>query len=375
VKVLYVTQGWTVHDRRFVDGLVRQGHEVIYRAVATIPASRLRDLRTAGLSSVDQWGAQGMAFWLRLPRMARELRALCREVRPDVIHAGPIQRGAFVAALAGCRPLVSMSWGSDILLHARRGVGRRIAGWTLRRTDNLLCDCETVRAQCVRLGADPTRLVVFPWGVDLEDFKPGRRGEMRSMLGWETSFVLISARAWEPVYGVGLMAQAFADAVRRSASLRLLLLGDGSERGRIRHVLRQDGVGARVHVAGSVEHADLPAYFRAADLYISASHSDGSSVTLLEAMACGLPAVVSDIPSNREWIEDGSTGWTFRDGDPASLREAILHAAGAGPRLTEMGMQARRVAERRADWSKNLTRLAEAYEQARDTSARRLRGA
>jgi glycosyltransferase involved in cell wall biosynthesis len=120
-----------------------------------------------------------------------------------------------------------------------------------------------------------------------------------------------------------------------------------------------------------VRHNDLPDYFRSADLYVSASRSDGSSVTLLEAMASGLPAVVSDIPSNLEWVESGVHGWTFRDGDPHSLAEAILDAFDKRARLKAMGRAVRELAEARADWTKNFRRLYEAYALAESCADRR----
>ena len=364
MKVLYLTQGWTVHDRRFVVGLLGAGHQVVYRAVGTIPAARAKDLATQGVLSIGEWRAAGSAFWLRLPGLVRAVRRLCQEIRPDIIHAGPIQRGAFLAALAGCRPLVSMSWGSDLLFHARGGVERWVARWTLRRSDSLLCDCEAVRSASIRLGIDPGRIVVFPWGVDLETFTPRGPSRVREALGWKESFVLVSARAWEPGYGVDLVAEAFATASSEAGDIRLMLLGDGSEKGRIRRRLEAGGSLRKTYLPGPIEHTDLPGYFRDADLYVSASSRDGSSVTMLEAMACGLPALVSDIPSNLEWVDGGSNGWTFRDGDSLSLAAAILQAHKSRGRLKEMGAAARRVTETRADWSKNFPRLQDAYELA-----------
>ena len=375
VKVLYLTQGWTVHDRRFVGGLLGAGHQVVYRAVGTIPGGGAKDLEAAGVLSVGEWRASGPGFWFRLPGLVRAVRRLCQESHPDIIHAGTIQRGSFVAALAGCRPLVSMSWGSDLLFHARRGLGRWVARWTLRRSDSLLCDCEAVRREGVRLGIDRSRIVVFPWGVDLDMFTPGGPGAVREALGWKESFVLVSARAWEPGYGVDLVAEAFATASSEAADLRLMLLGDGSESRRIRRKLEPGGALRRAHLPGPIEHKDLPGYFRDADLYVSASRRDGSSVTMLEAMACGLPALVSDIPSNLEWVDGGSNGWTFRDGDSHSLAAAILRARKNRGRLKEMGAAARGVTEKRADWSKNFLRLQEAYELAQAGSRRKSLGA
>jgi glycosyltransferase involved in cell wall biosynthesis len=79
-------------------------------------------------------------------------------------------------------------------------------------------------------------------------------------------------------------------------------------------------------------------------------------------MACGKPALVSDIPGNREWVKPGENGWWFRDGDEADLARAILEAVSARARLPEMGKAARCTAEQRADWEKNFPLLLEAYQ-------------
>ncbi len=144
------------------------------------------------------------------------------------------------------------------------------------------------------------------------------------------------------------------------------MLGGGSLETHVRARLDETGLADRVHFAGKVTLEDLPACYRAADLYLSASRSDGSSVSLLEAMACGLPALVSDIPGNREWVAADENGWWFRSGDAVSLTEAILAAQAAGSGLRQCGMRSRVIAEARADWARNFPRLLEAYQMAID---------
>jgi len=205
----------------------------------------------------------------------------------------------------------------------------------------------------------------------LQHFSPQRPGnsaaesDLRARLGWgDEAFVLLSTRGWAPLYGVEELARAFVRAARQRPQLRLLMLGNGPQASLVRRIFMQGGVLDRVHFPGQVSQESLPRYYHAADLYISASHSDGSSVSLMEALACGVPALVSDIPGNREWIEPGVQGWWFPVGDVDALANAILHAADGRERLPKMGRAARQLAEARANWEKNFPKLLEAYELA-----------
>ena len=75
---------------------------------------------------------------------------------------------------------------------------------------------------------------------------------------------------------------------------------------------------------GRVDREELVNYLNAADIYVSTSYSDGTSLCLLEAMATGLPAVVTDVPANLEWIENGHNGFTANRGNPHKVTDALL---------------------------------------------------
>jgi glycosyltransferase involved in cell wall biosynthesis len=163
---------------------------------------------------------------------------------------------------------------------------------------------------------------------------------------------------------VEVIANAFARAAQGRPDLRLVMLGNGSQAASLRRIFIQAGVMDQVYFPGQVNYADLPRFYRSADLYVSASHSDGTSISLLEALACGCPALVSDIPGNREWVAPGKQGWLFADGDAEALAGALLLAFDRRAQLGEMGRAARRLAEQRADWRNNFPHLLEAYELA-----------
>jgi glycosyltransferase involved in cell wall biosynthesis len=84
----------------------------------------------------------------------------------------------------------------------------------------------------------------------------------------------------------------------------------------------------------------------------------------MEALASGLPCLVSDIPGNREWVSEGKNGWLFTDGDPDALATKIVQTFDQRESLSKIGWAAHAVAEERADWMKNSEKLMLAYQQA-----------
>jgi glycosyltransferase involved in cell wall biosynthesis len=361
MRILYFSRDYTTHDHRFLSAMAKTEHQVYYlRLEANGQVFEERSL-PANIEMVDWLGGTQPARLKDGPRLLEDLRRVIRKVQPDLVQAGPIQRSAFLAALAGFHPLVSMSWGYDLLHDARRNLWW---GWatryTLTHSDALVTDCDTTRKLAISYGMAEGRIVTFPWGIDLHHFHLPTIERPNAQ-----AFSLLSTRNFEPIYGMDVIARAFVIAARKRPELQMTLLGGGSQWPAIRRILLVGGVFDRVQFPGLVTHADLPAYYQAADMYICASHSDGTSISLLEAFACGTPAIISDIPGNREWITPGVNGWLFPDGDANGLASFILQAIDGRNSLAEMGKKARQLAEARADWDKNFLQLEKAYALAR----------
>lgn len=363
MRVVYFSRRYTPHDHRFLASLAETEHQVAFLQLEEWgPQLEARPV-PPGIEAIDWWGGRRRLRAWDWPRAALEVRSVLRRYAPDVVHAGPVHSTASLAALSDRGGLLTMSWGSDLMLGAQRGLGRWLARWTLARSVAFVGDCQAVADKAAELGMPRRRMFLFPWGVDLNRFRPGASPALRARFGWGTDeIVLLSTRGWEPVYGLPELAQAFVALAQTEPRARLLLLGTGSLAPDLRQLFERGSVIDRVAFAGHVPEMNLPAYFQASDLYLSASHSDGSSISLLQAMACGLPAVVSDIAGNREWIESGQGGWWFKVKDQPALVEAMGRAIAAGPETWErMGVANRRIAEAKADWSENFPRLLAAY--------------
>lgn len=358
MRVLYFSKDYTIHDHRFLDALGMTDHEVFWLRLSH--DSKLdRRLPVPDAIASLEWNAVSDNPHL-------ELKRTLDAVLPDLVHAGPVQSCAYPVAMAGFHPLLSMSWGSDILWDALSEPGRSQAIQALERTALFACDCETVASAAEELGFPRDRMVIFPWGVDLSRFTPWRSLDLRSSLGWENAVVLLSTRAHEQIHGVEILVEGFIQALDSHPELRLLMLNGGSLHGDLVEQLEMVGLKDRVHFAGNIDLTNLAHYYHAADIYVSAARVDGSSISLLEAMACGLPSIVSDIPGNREWVQPGLNGWWFSDGESGSLAEVIDSALCETDAWDNYRSMARKIAEERADWEVNFKILLNAYQRAID---------
>jgi glycosyltransferase involved in cell wall biosynthesis len=155
----------------------------------------------------------------------------------------------------------------------------------------------------------------------------------------------------------------FLIAQRTTGNLRLFLLGGGSQEQKIRSFVNENNLQDRVHFCGYKQNQDLAGYYQAADLYLSASHIDGSSVALMEAMACGCIPVVSDIPANLEWVKHGEQGLVFSHGNAENLAENLVYAEKSRQLFQTWSNNARKKTQADADWVKNKQKLLEIYER------------
>jgi len=206
--------------------------------------------------------------------------------------------------------------------------------------------------------------VQFPWGIEAGFFSP--KGKVQSVAQFPDSgsVPFISTRTWAPLYGIATLLDAFRIAHNRDPRLKLLLLNDGPEAGLVRDFIAKHKLEKVILTPGTVSREALPQWFRAARGYISCTLADGTSVSLLEAMATGLAVVVSDIPANREWVIEGENGALAQPGLADAFAAKLLWVANLDTdQRAAIAERNQKVVAERADWDKNFLRLLNFYEQ------------
>jgi L-malate glycosyltransferase len=343
--------GAEMQAHRLARELIARGHDV--EIVTTRPSGepRLAVLEGVPVRRLFAFGNRRV-WWRGAPYSysALLLSHLLRH-RPDIVHAHQAFHPAWAAVVArrhfgGAPVVVKVATAGEFgdLLQMREGratlpVGSRLLlRQIVAHADALVAISSAVEEELRAEGAK--NIVRIPNGVSLPLPAP-TRDQARRALGLDGKIVLYVGRAGAQK-GADLLARAWRKA---RLSAKLIMLGEG---------VPEVVAGSDIVAPGRVRDVDL--YLRAADLFVLPSRGEGLSNALLEAMAHGLPCLVSDLPANRDLVEHGVTGRLFPSGDEDALARALGDALSRS--LDSLGQKARALVEARY----TLSAVASAYE-------------
>ena len=291
------------------------------------------------------------------------VKRLVEQIRPDVVHAFYLTSYGWLASGLHGTPVLATGMGTDVfgapdLSPLMKPLRLFLVKRALSRADLLHSVAEHMTRRMIALGADPGRIVTFPRGIDLHLFVPGPACDRG---GDET--VLLCNRKLEAVYDHQTLLRGARLLAQGNERFHLRIVGGGTLEGGLRALSSALGLADRVEFEPAVPHARMPATLAGAQVFVSASLSDGASSCLFEAMAVGLVPVVSDIPANRPWIQEGENGFLFAPGDPASFADAVRRALAHADCWAEIRRANRARIEASASLEHNLERVIGLYER------------
>src|SRR4030095_15371106 len=282
MRVLYVSSNGGIHDYRFLKKLV-QDYEVLFLHYAA--GDIIHEIDKLDHLQIISKKPAFKSFPL-----ASELghfKKTVKEFKPDIVHTGYIWQGGILAAMGDYHPHLSMAWGSDILTEPDGSwFIRKLVKKVLNQSDHVQCDAEFVKKKIMNdFHLPDDKITVFPWGIDLNLFAKKDKHAVREKLHIDQKkFVLIYNRHLEPVYGVNYLLEAFKIFSEGKNDVILLILSEGSLKNSVLQFITQNKMDQNVMMLGRVINNELPDFLNAADVYVSPALSDGTSLSLLEAM-------------------------------------------------------------------------------------------
>lgn len=166
-----------------------------------------------------------------------------------------------------------------------------------------------------------------------------------------------------PIYNIETILEGFSYLIEEGFRGKLIVVGEGPEEKKLKKRAKDLGISDHVNFMGMVPHDKVAEYLRASQIYLSMSLSDGASTSLLEAMACGIYPIVSDIPANRKWIQDGDNSFLVPVRDAETLAQRIKEAR-SNTELRRRGVVKNlKIVKERGNFLKNMAVLEKLYKE------------
>ena len=275
-----------------------------------------------------------MRAGIRNMRRVRHMRKLVRGFDPDIVHGHYLTVGGLYAALSGGKRIVGSAWGSDIYYGPKRSFKERlILKYVLRKCDFVFAGTKDM-AERVRRNGYKGDMAVFRFGVDPSIF---RRTSPRSVTG----FNILSIRPCSRIYNPLVILNAFKTGMPQMGNAVLWMFDFGNMVEEVHRAVDADQqLRERVKFIPKKPFDQMVEVYNSADVAISIPDSDSAAASVLEAMACELPVIASDIPPMREWIDEGATGYLSAI-DPVRVADKMRKAYSVRAMLAPMGRRAR----------------------------------
>jgi len=359
MKICYIAEGSSIHTQKWMKYFAGRGHEL-----HLISRKPFEAIDSKGLNSYWLTSARYPVL-LRYPYDTLRVRRLIKEIKPDMLHVHYAVGYGLLGALSGFHPFILSVWGSDILVAPKQSkIYRGTVKLAIGRADVIHCDADHIIAPLIKLGAKPEKIKLIYFGVDTQKFKPADRNKkLQEELGIVNSPTVISIRSLEPIYDIETLISSIPMVLKEIPEAKFLIVGGGSQEAKLKEQGESLGISQSVKFTGRISNDELPEYLNSVDIYVSTSLSDaGLASSTAEAMACGLPVIITDFGDNKKWVEDGTNGFLIPLKNSQVLASKIIQLIRNKEVRDKFGQINRQIIEERNDWQKEMRKIEELYE-------------
>ncbi len=337
----------SVHTRKSIEALHQRGHELLL-ITAHDPAGDYRAVSVARLPFQPPLG-----FFLNHFR----LREILATFKPELLHTQSASGYGLMARLAGFQPHLLSVWGSDVFTVPHESpIHNRIVRKNLAHAFQIASTSEAMKRRTEELVRPLHPIRVTPFGVDTTRFFPS---DVRGEPGVATIGVI---KFLDPAYGIDTAVRAFR-LIKNSyaGGVRLVIAGAGPYEGRLKRLIEELGVSQDVSLLGQVPHREIPSLLRSFDVLLNLTKHESFGVAVLEASACGVPVVVTNVGGLPEVVVPGETGFLVPTNDANAAADAVLRIINDPELKKTLGEKGRQWVVDTYDWEGSVSRLESLY--------------
>jgi len=356
LKICLLSGASTIHTVRWANAMAERGHVV--------------HLVTMHPSKMDRINPDVVVHQLKVPAPLGyyanvfELKRLLGKVQPDLLHVHYASGYGTLARLVNFKPTMLSVWGSDVYLFPYESKRNEKVLRSNLKAASLITSTGIALKEQTELFINPTEPVeVVPFGIDTNLFKPISKRK-------DTDIVIGTVKRLKSVYGIDLLIQGVADLINHvkgtqyaelANRIKLLIVGEGPQLDELKDLSKQLNVDHCTEFVGAVPNEEVPEYINDLDIYCAFSRSESFGVAILEASACEVPVVVSNVGGLPEVVQDGETGFIINHENRNEIVKKLFELLIDREKREKFGHNGRAFVQSHYEWQRNVEEMETLY--------------
>ncbi len=360
MKVLLLADTYSEHTEKWALGLAAHNIEVGLFSFnkASYPWYQNQSNITLLFEPNTRLEATSSTKKIAYLRHVKHLKKVIASFKPDVLHAHYATSYGLVGALSKFHPYVISAWGTDVMKFPQKNViNKSILKYNLKKADAICATSYTIKDYLKPV--TDKHVHVVPFGINPEVFKVK---QVKSVFN-EKAFVFGFIKSFEKIYNIDVLIRCFAALKNKfpDHSIKLLLVGEGSEANFLKQLVKDLQIEQEVVFTGRIPFSEIADYYNMMDVLVNISQYESFGVSVIEAMACEKPVIVTNTGGLKEIVENGNFGSLVELGDDAQLiREMEKYLLDEN--LTKrIGKQAREKVMTKYNWNDNILQMIDVY--------------
>jgi len=284
------------------------------------------------------------------------LKKMIKNFKPDLIHAHYLSSYGFLALLTGFKPFITSVWGSDIYYFPEKNkLNKWLVNLLIKKSDRI-CSTSFAMKQIIEKDYRRFDIDIVPFGIDLDSFYPKPNNKK--------TFTVGTIKSIENHNGVDCLIDAASIVINDyKKDINFIIVGKGSLKEKMKKRAVDLKIDQRLKFIGFVKHKNVLKYYNDLSIFIAVSTRESFGVSILEAAACEVPSITSNVGGLTEVNQNNVTGIVIDPNNPNKLAETIITLYNDEQQRLKLGANARKMVVEKYDWNRNVEDMIDIYKK------------
>lgn len=359
-RILFLADINSTHTRKWAELLVQQGFALAIFSLNSPESDwpHKNDIQvfsdTFKQHLLTENSPIKLSYLFSLPRVKRAIK----KFNPDIVHSHYATSYGLLGVLSGFKPLIISVWGADIFNFPHTSfLHKSIIKHILKKSSRILSTSKIMKEEIKKYSTKD--ITVTPFGVDMEVFKNTNQNTKT-----KKEIVIGTVKMLEEKYGIDILIRAFASIKQNiPEKIKLLIVGDGTKAQAYKSLTKQLGIEREVIFTGKIPTEQVAEYHNRIDIFVAVSIEDSESfgVSVIEAMACETPVIVSQVGGLQEVVENNVSGIFVQPKNIQQTANAIISLINNPEKANQLGKNGRIRVKAMYDLQENLKTMIDVY--------------